>query len=386
MAKTVQLYRGRNFRSVQSRPRFGALGDGSSAGGSSGGGTGNALSSAIGAGAGLVKSKNPVTNYAAQGAAAGSAFGPIGTVIGAAVGAIGGAFMGSKRPESEIWDKYKAMAGNAAGHEYDNQFRNEAFVGLMRLQKNTFPPRLKLYSSTDDKKFLSDMVTLIADAFRSGKLSVSDASTEAIWSKAVKPWLDSMGTEKSAEWARWENQIVKDQIDAWLYDQPIIATSYTQSTWPQPRVTALAQEILSQGQVPAGAVPAPVPAPASPAQGSAATPPATASPSPAPVPVPQIGVNPPTVTSATDPNLQAYIQALLDQGASQQQAFQAALAAVGNSGTAVTPAVQQAVADQVTTAGVGAGLPSWLLYVAGGAAVLFALARPADRSGRRKRR
>lgn len=353
-------------------------------------------SSAVGAGASFVKTKNPTVSYAAQGAAYGSTFGPIGTAVGAVVGAIGGAFIGQKRPESGLWDAYKGMAGNSAGHEYDNQFRNGAFVGLMRLGKNTFPPRKAGgYGPNDDARFLKDMIAKVAEAFRSGALTPDDANTEAIYNKVVAPWIAQWGQEPNADWRRWENQIVKDQIDAWLYDQPIIASSYTTSTWPQPRVTDLAKEILAKYSQPApapvtppvstgsplpGAAPAPLPLPIAPATPGTGSTPAIPG---ASLPAPPLVSTPVQVTpqgTALDPNLQAYIKALIDQGASSQQAFTAALDAVGRSGQAVTPQVQAAVADTVQQAGAGAGLPMWA-YALAGAGLVFALARP----GKRKR-
>lgn len=368
--------------------RLGALGAGENPFSGAGGAT------AIGAGASMVKTKNQTTSLAAQGASAGatvgSVFPGIGTVIGAVagaiIGAIGGAFIGSKRPESELWDNYKKMAGNAGGHEYDNAFRNGAFVGLMRLGKNTFPPRAKGgYGPNDDAKFLRDMTAKIADGFRSGVLGPKDGDANTIFSKVVGPWIAQWGTESSPDWKRWEDQIVKDQIDAWLYDQPTIATSYTTSTWAQPRVGTLASEVLAKYQSPAPSSSAPATSP-----GSAPSPvlntPSTAQTPVGPVttlPVPANSQTPavvpvPPITSATDPNLQAYIKALMDQGASQQQAFNAALQAMQNSGVAPTPEAQTQVAQAVQSAGAGGSnvFPPWVLYAAAAAAVVFALARP----------
>lgn len=324
--------------------------------------------------------QNPSKAGAMKGAEIGASFGPIGIVIGAAVGAIGGAIMGSKRPESEIFDKYKAGAGNAQGHEYDNQFRNEAFVGLMRLAKNTFPPRLKLYGANDDAKFLKDMIGKVADAFRSGALNSSNANTADIYNKVVAPWVATMGTEKNAQWAGYENNILKDQIDAWLYDQPIIATSWTTSTWAQPRVTDIANEVLAREGKSLATPAAPATAPSSPGTALAVTPtPAVVNPgTPLTLPAtPAIIASvppPPLLTSATDPNLQTYLNALQAAGANQQQMLTAALQAMQNSGIAPTPTAQAAVADQVQTASVGGGVPGWVgaLALVG---LLFATAR-----------
>lgn len=383
--RTQRLYRSRNLSPI-ARRSLGRLGDNPFA--SSG------ASTAIGAGASMVQTKNPTTSFAAKGASTGAAVGSvvpgIGTVIGAVagaiIGAIGGAFIGSKRPESELWDNYKKMAGNAAGHEYDNNFRNGAFVGLVRLGKNTWPPRAAGgYGARDDARFIKDMTAKIAEAFRNGVLGPRDADANTIFSKVVGPWIAQWGTEKSGDWKRWEDQIVKDQIDAWLYDQPTVATSYTTSTWPQPRVTDLANEVLAKYATPAVPVQSPSAAIPVSTPGQVVTLPApvTSGPGPAPgagqaISVVAGGTTPVTVpvpTGVNDPSLAAYINALQAQGASQQDIFNRALSALSSAGVAPTADVQSAVAGQVTQAG-GSGLPSWVIYLAGGAALIFALARP----------
>lgn len=347
--------------------------------------TGAQTSSLVGAGSSLVKTRNPTVSYAASGAAAGATFGPIGAAIGAVLGAIGGAFIGSKRPESELWDKYKGMAGQNAGHMYDNNFRNGAFVGLMRLGKNTFPPRASgKYGPRDDAKFLNDLIKMIADAFRTGQLTLADSeSADVIYNKLVGPWIDSMGTEKNPDWRRWETQIVKDQIDAWLWDAPIIATSYSTAGYASPRVSVLAAELMPT-------------APATSAPGIVVTTPGNASSAPKILPLPASGVTPvvtlpiqpasggalqpaqgftPVPTSAADPNLTTYISSLLAQGQSQQDAFTSALNTLSANGVTPTPQVQQQVADAVKSA--GSALPSWAIpaAMAGGVALLFMMAR-----------
>lgn len=92
--------------------------------------------------------------------------------------------------------------------------------------------------------------------------------------------------------------------------------------------------------------------------GTAPTP--TPSPSPIPSPTPSTPIpgvpgatfplpvqTLPAPSSVTDPALSAYVQALMAQGQSQQQAFNSALQALQNAGVQPTPQVQQTVADTV---------------------------------------
>lgn len=353
--------------------------------------------SLIGAGASLVKTRNPVTGKAAQGASLGASVGSvvpvIGTVVGAAIGAvlgaIGGAFMGSKRPESEIWDKYKSMAGQNRGIDYDPQFRNEAFVGLFRLGKNTFPPRAKGgYGANDDARFLDDMAAQIAAAVRGGQLGAND-DAKSVFAKVVGPWMAQWGQEGNADWRRWENQIVTDLIDAYLYDQPIVATSYTTSRKANPALSDVVKALptsqpspasSSAGAPSAAPVPLPVAAPAP----SVSLPAVSPAPNPsAPLPLPVLPGGSAPAASAFTPSgidVAAIVKPFLDQGASNQQAFAQALQALQNQGVPPTPAVQAAVADAVQS---GAGIPVWLKIaggVAGVAAIGYIIKR---RKGRR---
>lgn len=251
--------------------------------------------SLIGAGASMVKTRNPVTSMAAQGASAGASIGSvipvIGTVIGAAVGAvlgaIGGAFMGSKRPESELWDNYKKLAGKSRGIEYDNAFRNGAFVGLFRLGKNTFPPRQSKYGPNDDKKFLDDMAAKIGEAVRAGKIGAED-DAKSIFEKVVYPWTAEMGdwSKPPPDWQVWDKQILIDLIDAYIYDLPIVATSYTESRKANPSISEVVKSL-------------PTAAPVNPAP--AVTPPSSVAPAPVPI-IPPVQLlpgpnNSPAVTS-----------------------------------------------------------------------------------------
>lgn len=396
----------------------------------------------IGAGSALVKTKNPTVSYAAQGASVGASIGSvvpvIGTVIGAAVGAvlgaIGGAFKGQRRPESDYWDDYKNQAGKYRGIEYDNQYRNSAFVGLFRLGKNTFPPRQSRYGANDDKQFMDDMAAQIAQAVRNGQIGAEDTA-QTIFDKVVYPWTATMGdwNKPPPDWQRWDKQILIDSIDAYIYDQPIVATSYSESRKANPSIMDVVNS-LPQAAPPAPApattspsTPTPLPAPASssggipagvtitgpagyavnaeymplwfgsdgktylePAAGSGKYVPyiGPVSQTPKPVkgqlpiqstPTPPPPVPPPTVTPTTtgpQVDVSQLVAQLQQQGATQQDAFLAALEALKAQGVSTTPQVQQQVADQIQSAGAGAGIPSWAVPAVVAAGVLFALARP----------
>lgn len=329
-------------------------------------------------------------SYAQKGASAGASVGSVvpvlgttvGAVVGAVLGAIGGAFIGSRRPESDLWDQYKKIAGTARGIELDPAFRAGAFVGLFRLGKNTFPPRAKGgYGPRDDARFLNDMAAQIAAAVRAGQVTAAD-NAQSVFSKVVGPWISQWGTEPNADWRRWENQIVTDLIDAYLYDLPIIATSYTTQGWAQPRLSDVVKSMQP--------APTPTPAPAPPAPVAPAAPvvklPTPVTPAPA-APAPSVPVPPPATPSVTVPpapatnltpqvadNTRALIDALLAQGQSSQSTFAAAMQSLAAAGVQPTPQIQQAVAEEVKTQQSSPIPWPWILGGSGVAVVLAALA------------
>jgi hypothetical protein len=88
--------------------------------------------------------------------------------------------------------------------------------------------------------------------------------------------------------------------------------------------------------------------------------------------------------TATQPQVDvgALVSTLMQQGATQQQAFLSAMQNLQSQGVPATPQVQQQVAEQVQSAGSGAGLPTWALIaipLALGTAVLVG-----GRSGKRR--
>jgi len=326
---------------------------------------------------------SPTASYAQQGASAGATVGSVvpvlgtavGAVVGAVLGAIGGAFIGSRRPESDLWDNYKKIAGTARGIELDPAFRAGAFVGLMRLGKNTFPPRSKGgYGPNDDARFLDDMAAKIAAAVRAGQVTAAD-DAKSVFAKVVGPWISQWGTEPNAQWRTWENQIVTDLIDAYLYDQPIVATSYTQQRWAQPRLSDVVKSMQpapASSPTPPAAAPAPTPQPVPVVPAPAVTLPAAAV---TPAPVALTTAAPATSSSSTPApvanlspavadNTRTLIDALLAQGASTQQTFTSAMQSLAAQGVQPTPQLQQAVASEVTSAASPA-LPSWVLPAAG---------------------
>jgi LPXTG-motif cell wall-anchored protein len=268
--------------------------------------------------------------------------------VASAIPGIGKVIMGSRRPESDLWDAYKGMAGSTPGHAYDPQFRNGAFVGLMRLKKNTFPPRMSKYGANDDARFLDDMAKEIAGAVRAGRLGASD-DANSVFAKVVNPWVSAMGdwSKSPADWQNWMRQILIDQIDAYLYDLPIVATSYTTSRHASPRLS----EVVKELQPPSPTAPI---APVAPVSSIPAGPPPAASIAPAQPAVPFVAVAPGVSVPAASPNLTPeFIQSLLQRGASETQAFTAALQSLSAQGIAPTPQVQAQVAADVQRASTG---------------------------------
>jgi len=353
--------------------------------------TATGQASLIGAGSSLVKTKNPVVGSAAKGASLGASVGSVvpvlGTAIGAAVGAIlgaiGGAFIHQKIPEAKLFDEWRKIAGSKRGIELDNQFRNGAFTGFFRIGgKTTWPPKVA-YGQKGDSKFLDDMAAQIAAAIKNGSIGANDDAT-SIFEKVVKPWTATMGgnwENGPADWVNWQKQAVIGQIDAYIYDQPIVSTGYTTSRKANPSIADVVASLPSAGQPPVSQ-----PAPSTGAPLPVAPPPVTTAPAPAqPIPLP-VGPAPtpavpapvvnPTTTGA-NVDVSGLVAALMAQGATQQQAFAAALQSLAARGVTATPAIQQQVADQVSSAGAGGALPAWA--VPAGLALLglsFVMARP----------
>jgi hypothetical protein len=104
-------------------------------------------------------------------------------------------------------------------------------------------------------------------------------------------------------------------------------------------------------------------------------------PLPLPIQPPTSGTVPGTtvIPTATQPqvDVSALVSTLMQQGANQQQAFAAAMQSLQAQGVTPTPQVQQAVANQVQSAGGGASLanlPTWALIgipLALGTAIFF---------------
>lgn len=129
--------------------------------------------------------------------------------------------------------------------------------------------------------------------------------------------------------------------------------------------------------------PAPIPQPVP----INATPAPTPTPTPSPTPVtlpatttsPAITVNVPATVPANDTS--GMIQQLIAQGASQQQAFAAALQSLAAQGVQPTPQVQQQVAADVASA--SSPQQAGVYWLAGGAAALILIGVIASRRKRR---
>lgn len=174
----------------------------------------------------------------------------------------------------------------------------------------------------------------------------------------VGPWNAHVNSTWGSKWlvgtaGNLQNQVLTDVFDYEVSQfAPQAPQTYGLASPDVPSAVPTAGPVSSVSTTPGVAAPS-------------ASPPATVAP-PTPGGSPAV-VTPPT--SGTDPNLQAYVQALMRQGASQQQAFTAALAAIGNSGQAVTPQTQAEVASAVQQAS-SSPLPASMLYIVGGLAGL----------------
>lgn len=181
----------------------------------------------------------------------------------------------------------------------------------------------------------------------------------------VNDWTNHVNATWGSKWlvgsaGELQRQAIVDLLDALIAKaNPSAPLYYAQpATEPPPQVLPTPGPAPAPGNTPpSNTAPAPKPQPL----------PAPA-PTPAPVPVP-------SPQSITDPNLQAYIKALLDQGQTQQQAFTTALAALGQSGQQITPQVQAAVADTVQNTASSNQLPLMIGLALGGGALLYFAAR-----------
>lgn len=348
----------------------------------------------------------------ATGAGIGTAIFPgLGTAIGAAIGAIGSLFGPSKEGQAELtWDNMvnQGYLLNKPGHEFDERYWAEAMKGMTDKNTATFPGTGKS-DHTNPDILMAALAQTVIQGYLNRVVPLS-ATPDQVYVSVVVPWLQS-GGNGHVNWASLQN-LAKRQgrprslqelmllsaVDRYLYGQPITRAnmpSYASlksnyAPWSTPDIlTALASIIPKAAPTPAS------PPPAAPQASVLPVPVASAPASIAPVTsVPQVSVPvttaagtvqatvpAPTVNAAGGVDVSALVQQLMAQGASQQQAFTSAIAALNAQGVATPPPVQAQVAQQVAQTPVAtAGLSdSKSLWIAGGLAVLgvmFALARP----------
>lgn len=149
---------------------------------------------------------------AETGAAAGSVILPgvgtlIGGLIGGAAGAISSAFgNGRVDPENSSFEGYTQAYNKAAqqgqGSQVAQSVQNPyvALAGMFDLRSNQIKgsiPMYNQYGRMGEQKFVNDMTGQIDQALAAGTISKSD-SAASIYSKAVAPWINSMGTWKDS--------------------------------------------------------------------------------------------------------------------------------------------------------------------------------------------
>lgn len=385
---------------------------------SAGGAVGGVVASSVGAASGI-----------AAGAIAGSVVPVIGTVIGAAIGALAGGLFGHAdhaqiardvQGRKDIFGQYANVVGTVPGRTIGLANMRQIWKGAAHL--GHFPgwkgEEQRIDSAIDGCRRCdpNTMNILWPKAKAAGVRNALD-----FYNNYFVPANQQMGDRWATNTDALGTQVTIDTIDAYLSEQDPTTTPYVsnpQAAAAQPAVTpaqqVAAQPAPAQSTV-APAAPAPLPAPAAvpiPAGFSAVGPDAMGGslvyqgpdgrlytwngtqmlPFSGPIlikgqltsfanGVPQAPVTGPLQYGGApsgptpqyaqlDPATMQAIQAMLAQGASPQQTYQAAV----NSG--VPPA---AAAGAVQAAGVGAGLPAWATWAGVGLGVImlgFALARP----------
>lgn len=328
------------------------------------------------AGLGLSTTTSSAASGASTGASVGTAILPgIGTAIGAVVGAVAGALFRSKKDpnaaEKEALkgnlDKYMQVQGQIPGRAMDllgikqlidgagyrgmwpnvKKWSGDAITGAIDGCKGCTPPTIRQF---------------VADQVKGGDIdpfSLANKFTDIVNKTWGSKWF-------VASAGATQRQLMVDLMDFFIAQNKPDAPLFYAPDWT----------VAANTPPPAAAIPAPTPAPT-----PIPTPTPTPSVTPTPTPIQTPGVPLPSIPQI-QPSLDvsALVQQLMAKGATDQQAYLAALQQLQSQGVAATPQVQQAVASQVSAAGTGAGLPDWAKtagIVAGVALLAFALARPA---------
>lgn len=312
---------------------------------------------------------------ASTGASVGTAVLPgIGTAVGAVVGAVAGALFRSKKDPNAAekaalkgqLDDYMRVMGQVPGRAFNlttlvqlidgagyrglwpavKKWSGDAITGAIDGCKGCTPPTIR------------EWVRQAVAGGQDNPLALADQ-----WSAHVKQTWGSKWFVADA--GNVQRQLIVDLLDYFVAQNKPDAPLYYALSW-----SAGAQ------------TPTPAPTPTTPVP--AMTPTVT------PLPAPTSPAPSSTITPAVADNTKAVIDALLAQGASQQQAFAAALQSLAAQGVQPTPQLQQAVADEVKTATPStAGFSPTFGVAAAGIGLLaltFALARPASQPRRRRSR
>lgn len=319
---------------------------------------------------------------ASTGAAVGSAFPVIGTAIGAVVGAVVGEAAHlmqrhvGKAEASWTSPGFYASLNTTQGRDYDEKQFSEAFKGMMDTGNNIVPG-CGADRHKDPDCLLGPMAAVIAQGYLSGAVPLS-ATTQQVFQSVVTPWLQS-NAGGLVNWGTLAKEPVQLLMMKAATDRYLAGEAMTRGDMPayqnKGKNTPTLVQMLSPILTPANTGTA---APAVPYTGS------------------------PPISSSTVPVDQtaALIAQLQAQGATQQQAYNAAMQNLASQGIQSTPALQNQVAADVSQLPVGNALPSkntasmaggtslptWLGIGLAVVAAGFALARPQKRGGIFKRR
>jgi len=144
---------------------------------------------------GLTGSASGAAQGASTGASVGSVFPVIGTAIGAILGAVGGSIAGSlnkRDPEQRNFDQAVALwqQNRLAVLNMANKYL--PLAGLFDLDIHTNIPIYKKYGRMGEQRFVTDLMTKIYQAARSGQITAGD-TPQTIMARIVQPWIDSWG-------------------------------------------------------------------------------------------------------------------------------------------------------------------------------------------------
>lgn len=270
-----------------------------------------------------------------------------------------------------MWDAYKPGAGKVLGREYDEREFAEALKGARDTNSKTF--------SGDREVMLKGIADQIVKGVIAGTIPIEWTAPQ-IYDSVIGPWLRSTGILKKDPHPLIR-QILVDVIDRYINNLPITRADMA-SFKGQSAYTAHAPLIVDAltGKLPQLAQSAPVdPAkPAIPTTPTGAptnggtvyaggTPNFYTGPAVTPPPISPLAPGLPPPVAPID-QTGALIASLLQQGASQQDTFAAAMRSLTSQGVQATPQVQADVASLVKS---GGERDNTLLYVGIGAAVLL---------------